>query len=218
MNTFPTAKRILCYGDSNTYGRNPEEKAEKGIKTRFPTGVRWTTRLQDLLAEKFEVIEEGLGARTTDLDDPKAVGRNGKTYFLPCLQSHSPLDLVVIMLGTNDFKNKFQRLPEDIAQSLEGLIAIAHEQVPESKILIVSPIHIVGDHPMARDNYSTATEKSHQLAEELEKISVKTASFFLDLAKHLEPSPFDGLHIDEKDQGKVAEILSSTIQEIFSTT
>src|SRR6478672_7408743 len=113
MTTNPDAKRILCFGDSNTWGRIPH------VPGRYPVNVRWTGRLQKLLGDNFEIIEEGLGSRTTDLNYAKKPGRNGRAYLTPCLDSHNPLDVVVIMLGTNDAKIEFNRNAQDIALAVE---------------------------------------------------------------------------------------------------
>lgn len=91
-------KNIVCFGDSNTYGRDPVTKGRLDKKTRWP-GV-----LQNILGEEYDVIEEGLNGRTTVWNDPVRGGpkRNGSLYLLPCLESHAPINLLVIMLGTND--------------------------------------------------------------------------------------------------------------------
>ncbi|MBQ9959278.1 MAG: acylhydrolase, partial [Oscillospiraceae bacterium] len=94
-------KRILCYGDSNTWGYIG------GVGERFGRDVRWTGRLQTLLGSDYTVIEEGLNSRTTVWDDPVEMHKNGYTYLMPCLQTHRPLDLVIIMLGTNDLERRF---------------------------------------------------------------------------------------------------------------
>ena len=100
---------VLCYGDSNTYGSVP------GGGDRFPRDVRWPGVLAARLGDGWHVVEEGLGGRTTVFDDPILPDRNGKTYLLPCLLSHQPIDLVVVFLGTNDLKARFSASPADIA-------------------------------------------------------------------------------------------------------
>jgi lysophospholipase L1-like esterase len=90
-------RTVVCFGDSNTWGYLPGSDAE-----RLPREVRWPVRLQRALGESFEVIAEGLNGRTAAVESPLEDGRNGVTYFLPCLRSHKPVDLVVIYLGTND--------------------------------------------------------------------------------------------------------------------
>ena len=99
-------KSILCYGDSNTWGCKPI--VLPGVVERFDRDVRWTGILRQQLGDDYLVIEEGLNARTTVHDDPiDGAHKNGKPYLLPCLETHLPLDLVIIMLGTNDLKSRF---------------------------------------------------------------------------------------------------------------
>ncbi len=109
-------KKILCYGDSNTWGHIPVTGG------RYGDDVRWTGVLQAALGEGYRVIEEGLNGRTTVHDDPiEGVYKNGKHYLIPCLESHRPLDLVIMMLGTNDLKMRFSLPPSDIARGVEAL-------------------------------------------------------------------------------------------------
>ena len=108
-------KTIVCYGDSNTYGYNPEN----GF--RYEYEERWTTILQKELKDSAIVIPEGLNGRTTSFEDELRPGRNGATYLDPCLHSHGPIDLVVLMLGTNDLKIRFQATPTDIGKGIDRL-------------------------------------------------------------------------------------------------
>ena len=94
-------KTILCYGDSNTWGYNPS------MGGRYARDERWPGVLRKELGEGYLVIEEGLNGRTTVWDDPIEGYKNGKTYLVPCLETHKPLDLVIILLGTNDLKMRF---------------------------------------------------------------------------------------------------------------
>jgi len=214
MNINPNAIRVLCYGDSNTHGRDAKQKAKDGVKTRLPVGVRWTSLVQEMLGDEFEIIEEGLGGRTTNLDDPKDPSRNGLTYLIPCLASHVPVDVVVFMLGTNDFKDKFERSVDDVAQANKQLLNVITDTIPNVKFILLSPIHIDGNNPMSIENYSQATEKSHQLGEKLSQIAEECDCTFIDLAQHIQPSSYDGVHIDEKDQRVVAELVANKIIEV----
>ena len=94
---------ILCYGDSNTWGYDPVGNA------RFGPDDRWTGVLRTTLGSAHSVIEEGLNGRTTNVDDQIEEHRNGRTYLMPCVQSHAPFDVITIMLGTNDLKERFHR-------------------------------------------------------------------------------------------------------------
>ena len=109
-------KRVLCYGDSNTWGFNAMNENVYG--QRFPEEVRWTGRLQTLLGENWTVIEEGLCGRTTVFEDPLREGLNGLQYLGPCLATHNPIDYLILMLGTNDCKARFSALPKNIADGL----------------------------------------------------------------------------------------------------
>src|SRR5919204_1412889 len=110
-------RTILCYGDSNTYGY---DAATAG---RFPRDVRWPGVVRRELGPEFEIIEEGLNGRTTIWDDPFVDGRNGRQYLGPCLQSHAPIHLVVLMLGTNDLKAVFRVSAPEIASGAAALVA-----------------------------------------------------------------------------------------------
>ena len=131
--------RILCYGDSNTWGFRPDQPF-----TRFPQDIRWTGVLRSILGLEHEIIEEGLNGRTTVWDDPFGDHKNGKTYLSPCLESHAELDLVIIMLGTNDLKAHFKLTAAEVAQGVKNLISIVRSSgsgrngnTPE--ILVVAP-------------------------------------------------------------------------------
>ena len=98
-------KTILCFGDSNTWGYNPENRQ------RFGPEERWSGILRNSLGEDYRAIEEGLNGRTTLWDDPIEGFKNGLDYLMPCLESHKPFDLITIMLGTNDLKCRFRSRP-----------------------------------------------------------------------------------------------------------
>ena len=140
MNINPKAITILCYGDSNTYGKRPD-----GTNDRHPAVVRWTGQLQNHLGDNYHVIEEGLSSRTTNLEYTRKPGRNGRSYLAPCLHSHTPIDLVILMLGTNDLKIEFKRSPIDIAAAIDELVNdikehTISEQRSIPRIILLSPI------------------------------------------------------------------------------
>ena len=131
---------ILCFGDSNTFGTNPSGG-------RWQLHERWPGVLQELLGGDFRVMEEGLGGRTTVLDDELEGDKSGRRHLPMLLRSHRPLDLVIIMLGTNDMKHRFSMLPVDIAKGAAELGRIAERYdygpaYPVPRVLLVSPIRI----------------------------------------------------------------------------
>ncbi len=132
---------ILCYGDSNTHGTMPLRQV--GVSERLPKGQRWPDVMAATLGSAHEVISEGLPGRTTVHDDPvEGFQRNGLTVLPAILHSHKPIDLTVLMLGTNDLKNRFSVTAYEIARSLERLImTIQSEQVCRD-ILLVCPASV----------------------------------------------------------------------------
>ena len=109
-------KTILCYGDSNTWGYNAV------LGGRFAYEIRWTTRVAEFLGKDYRIIDEGLCGRTTSFDDPLTYGLNGLSTLEPIIKSHSPLDLLVVMLGTNDCKGYFGATARNIMEGLRRLV------------------------------------------------------------------------------------------------
>ncbi len=218
MTTNPKATTILCYGDSNTWGQKPDKSG------RYPVDVRWTGRLQKQLGEDYYVIEEGLSSRTTDLEYAKKPGRNGKTYLMPCLVSQNPIDLVILMLGTNDLKVEFNRSPEDIANAVKGLVADIKEyafvkpNVPP-KVLVVGPIHVNDQARDFQDLYggvyydAGSAAKSRLLADALQSIVNETESAFFDASTVSEPGE-DGIHFSEAAHAALASALVQHVHDL----
>jgi len=205
-------KNILCFGDSNTWGYVP------GTGNRYPRQIRWTGLLQNLLGDSFFIIEEGLNGRTTVLDDPTRIAKNGMTYLRPCLDSQAPIDLVVMMLGTNDCKHRFGLSAFDISEGVAMLVSIIMQsgsgingKAPQ--ILLVSP-PLIAVAPSKADLFSGAEEKSRQLAFHVQQVATNTASHFLDAAKHCSVSPIDGIHLDEAGHLALAQAIAGKINSL----
>lgn len=200
---------VLCYGDSNTYGFNPVNQQ------RFERDIRWTGVLQDLLGDKYYVIEEGLGGRTTVWNDPIEEGRNGKTFLLPCLQSHMPLDLVVLMLGTNDTKKRFSLTSYDIAAGMDNLIKTIQKsecgrQNGAPEILLLAP-PLIGKLSNYAEMMTGASEKSKMLAPYYEELAERYNIAFFDVESVVSVCDEDGVHLDAKSHRKLAEALAEII-------
>ncbi|AHH21680.1 GDSL-like lipase/acylhydrolase family protein [Nocardia nova SH22a] len=209
----PDAFTILCFGDSNTFGQPSEGSG------RLPIDVRWTGRLQQLLGEGYAVVEEGLGGRTTDLDDPDRDDRNGRTYFQPCLRSHSPLDVVVIMLGNNDLKAKFGRETDAVATALEGYVDNIERTawtrtggVPA--ILLVGPIHIDADQPAFTEQSSEydaeSVRKSRELGAAIRRVADRRNLLFADAASVARAGD-DGVHLSRDSHEPLARLIAHEI-------
>jgi len=206
-----SSKRILCFGDSNTWGSIP------GLSKRFPADIRWTGVLQQLLGDNYDIIEEGLSARTTDIDDldhPEEL-RNGKKYLIPCLNSQIPLDLVVLFLGTNDFKSRYNRQPEDTAKSIEAMIELigsmtyVHETIPP-KVILICPALIDSNERDLFQKYEGAEAKSLKLSELLTELSKKLNLPFIDMTKEFRAVG----HLNEEEHRKLAELIAEKIKSL----
>lgn len=217
MNTNPNAIKILCYGDSNTWGQKPDKTG------RYVADARWTGLLQQKLGDSYHIIEEGLGGRTTDLDYTKKPGRNGRQYFVPCLVSHTPIDIVVIMLGTNDLKIEYRRTAEDIATAIEKMLGDVAEfaqnkkgQTP--KIVLVSPIEIYANASRFSEFYTDiyndiAMQESKKLADTISAVATRHDCLFVDAASVAHPGE-DGIHMSADSQEPLAEALYETIKGV----
>jgi len=212
-------KSVLCYGDSNTWGYC----AATG--SRFPYGVRWTTLLQKHLGEAFLVIPEGLNGRTTVFDDPFTPHRNGLTSLPVILESHKPLDLVILMLGTNDTKEFFSPSVYGIGWGMRTLAAAVRgggygpgEGDPE--ILMVAPAPVIpGDRtraPFDLRQFDGAPAISRELAREYADAARETGCHFLDAAGAASADPLDGVHLGEKDHAALAALMAEKVKAVFS--
>jgi len=206
---------VLCFGDSNTYGRDPETKG------RFEHDVRWPGVLAKTLGSGYHVIEEGLNGRTTVWDDPVRghQKRNGSMYLLPCLESHSPIDLLIVMLGTNDLKARFSVTAYDIGQSMGALIETAQRSAAgrnggPPKILVMSPPPL-GKLTEYAETFSGGVEKSKGLARHYGETSGQYGCEYFDAGSVIEVSKTDGLHFDPQGHGKLGESVAGIVKKML---
>lgn len=206
-------KRIVCFGDSNTWGADVENDG------RFPTELRWPCQLQKLLPTYF-IIEEGLCGRTTVFEDPINSHRKGLDYLVPCLETHSPLFGLILMLGTNDCKERFSATGKNIAQGMARLVRVAKEQtvwIDKPNILVIAPP------PMPKEVESgfyaqemgKCSEKSYTLGEHYASISKEQGVVFLDLNGIGKFNTKDYMHFTADSLGAVANAVAEKIVTEF---
>lgn len=192
-------KTVLCFGDSNTYGAVPT-LARSG-RHRFAPERRWPGIMRRQLGAGWEVIEEGHPSRTTLRDDPIEGKHKSGLRALPiCLESHMPLDLVILMLGTNDLKHRFGANAGDIADSIEILVrAIQGSEAgpagAEPAVIVVAPA------PMQEvdwlgEMFAGGAAKSLQLPVLMADVAKRNSARFVDAGKFVESSAVDGIHFD----------------------
>lgn len=185
-------KTVVCFGDSNTWGYVP------GTGERYPYPQRWTSVLQQELGGSFLVIPEGLNGRTTVFEDHVSGDRNGLRHLYTVLASHKPIDLIVIMLGTNDLKSRFSLHASEIAKAVGRLVSAAQVSdcgpgAEAPRILLCSPARIVYASLFA-DEFGGAEETSALLAEAYRQIAQQYGVGFLDAGEYAQSSPVDGIH------------------------
>ncbi|MCX6089052.1 MAG: SGNH/GDSL hydrolase family protein [Candidatus Atribacteria bacterium] len=206
------SKVVLCFGDSLTWGWDPVTRG------RFSFSKRWTGVLQRELGEGYRIIEEGLNGRTTMWDDPIEGEKNGKEYLVPCLESQMPIDLVIIMLGTNDMKERFALSAFDIAASADALAQIvqrsrAGRNGESPKVLLVAPPP-VGKLTDWAEMMEGAMEKSLKIGRYYE-INARNHGFhFLDAGKIVKSSDLDGLHWEAEENLKFGKTVATKVREI----
>lgn len=207
-------KRILCYGDSNTWGYDPVGKE------RFAPDKRWPGVLGMILGNEFCIIEEGLGGRTTVWDDPIEGYKNGRDYLIPCLETHRPLDLVILMLGTNDLKKRFSLSAYDVAQGVAVLIKIIQDSIAGPNwqgppVLLLAPPPIANLTELT-ELFEGAESKSLKLPEHYQRISQQLRCAFLDTGTVITSSPLDGIHLEEAEHLKLGQAVSMKVKEILA--
>jgi lysophospholipase L1-like esterase len=198
---------VLCYGDSNTWGFDIESWDPRGPvgDTRFPPELRWPGILAAELGGGHRVIEEGLNGRTTVWDDPvEGEHRNGLRYLLPCLESHAPIDAVVLSLGINDVKVRFSAPASDIASGAARLarLVLGSGLGPKGLapfVLLIAPFPLgegIRSSPFGEMlGYESGVEKSRLLAPSFEVEARALGIGFLDAGKVVVAHPRDSIHL-----------------------
>lgn len=207
-------KTVLCYGDSNTYGYVPE------TGMRYPKSVRYPGRLQLLLGDEYAVIEEGCNGRTTIHDDPIDGWKNGLDYLKPCLNSHKPVDIVILMLGSNDLKETFHLTAREIADGAGTLVDVIRSFTAEKQgfvptIILVSPPEIgtgIRRSPFFGAFCETAVAESGKFPECYQRVADRKGCVFFNAAKYVSPSEFDSLHLTPEGHRVLAEELCKVIR------
>lgn len=207
---------VVCFGDSLTWGFNPVDRSRYGHQ------VRWTRLLQKELGAAFHVVEEGLNSRTTVFEDPVMGDKNGLAHLATVLQSHKPIDILVIMLGTNNLKRRFNMSATEIGLSMERLIALATRSDAgpggaAPKVLLMAP-------PPANDFTGTGFEDqflgettreiSRRLAPVYAQIAAAYGTGFLDTGRHVATSAVDAIHLDPDTQPVLARAVAAEVLKL----
>jgi lysophospholipase L1-like esterase len=211
-------RMVLVYGDSNSHGTVPMQTLED--MHRFGPGERWPGVLAAELGEGWLVREEGLPGRTTVYPDPvSGVHKNGFAVLPAILESHRPIDVVVLMLGTNDLKHRFQAPVIEIAESVSLLVhTIRHSYTgpgtAQPAVLLVAPppIHEAG---CLAEIFEGGATKSRRLAEAYAVVAKRHGVGFLDAGQVITSSPLDGVHFDAAEHGKLGRAVAAALRKML---
>ena len=207
-------KTVLCYGDSNTHGTLPLEAL--GERRRLGRSERWPGVLAAELGPDWRVIEEGLGGRTSVLPDPvSGVHKNGLAVLPAVLESHRPLDVVAIMLGTNDLKRRFQLPPVEIGECVAQLVltTLRSECGPDGgapEVLLIAPPPVLETGVLA-EIFEGAAEKSKRIGDVFAAVAKRLGVGFLDAGRVIASSPVDGVHFDAEEHGKLGRAVAAAL-------
>ena len=204
-------RTILCYGDSNTWGYIP------GLGGRHAFEKRWPGVLQRILSTEYRIVEEGLNGRATVWDEPFRPGRSGLQMLRPLMESHAPLDQVVIMLGTNDVLHYSEVTAFDAARGAAVLVQTVlqsssgpNQGVP--RVLLVAPPACCGLSDEMKLFCHGRPEKSLDFGRHYKDVATQYGCGYLDAAQHVVASPLDGIHLDEASHERLGVVMAEQIR------
>ena len=211
-------KRILCFGDSNTWGYMP------GTGDRYPEDVRWTGVVKKLLGEDFEIIEDGIPGRCTCDGKPWSVATDGLQGIDHALKAHYPLDCVVVMLGTNDLfdhnaayaKNGVDEIVRRILYSNTYYATATPMFKDKAKVLLVSPILIAEDiDSKGVLSYIGTHNESKKFKDYYYEIVKARNIDFIDASQYAYPSEIDGLHLTADGHISLGKAIAEKLKDMY---
>lgn len=206
---------LLCFGDSNTWGYNPV------TWERYPLNIRWPGVLQNELGESYRVIEDGQNGRTA-VEGETFVGFNtSKTDLVSTLANHVPVDLVILMLGTNDLLMRSSVSPDDVGKGIDVLLEVIRDSgagpgcsAPAVLLLAPPPIGSLTDET---DAIESAVIQSHLFAERYASIAADFGCAFLNTGEIVRSSEIDGSHLDASEHKKLGFAVAKRVLMIFTS-
>lgn len=211
-------KTILAFGDSLTWGAIP------GSDQRHAFADRWPNVLEQELGASVRVIENGVNGRTTVRDDPVSPDRNGARHLPGLLDAHSPVDVVIMMLGTNDLNFCYGGRAFEAMRGMDRLVEIIRHHpytraMDAPKVVLVSPPHLTAaqDEPDYDEYFGAAIDESHKLAGLYERVAVERGCASYDAASVSSVSPIDGCHLDAANSSAIGKGLAPMIRALLAT-
>ncbi|MBO6758184.1 MAG: SGNH/GDSL hydrolase family protein [Roseibium sp.] len=209
---------VVCFGDSNTWGFNPVDR------TRYPAAQRWPRQLQHILGPDYYVIEEGLNGRTTVFEDPVAGDKSGLAHLAIVRKTHMPIDLLIIMLGTNDLQTRFGLSTEAIGRAMGRLLYAANQSTDDAEgrppnVLLVSPAplgKLAGTPYEAFFSGLESQRQSARLASVYKDQAELYGAAYFDAGSVVSVSPEDAIHLGPDMQAPLAEALAAQVKKMIA--
>ncbi|MBT8426280.1 MAG: GDSL family lipase [Silicimonas sp.] len=207
-------RRILCYGDSNTFGTGPMATlADDPILSK---AERWAGVMAADLGDGWDVVVEGLPGRTTVFDDPvEGEYRNGFRSFRAILESHRPIDLLIVMLGTNDLKQRFNLGPQDVALGVARLLIEARKLEIVDRMLVISPAPVRERGDLA-EIFRGAEARAVGLSDQMARFAGENGAAFLDAGAHIAVDEADGVHLSSESHAILGRVVAGKVRDIFA--
>ncbi len=208
---------LLTFGDSNTHGTPPI--VNLGAYDRYDAATRWPPLVRAALGAGWELVEEGLPGRTAQFPDPcMGAHMDGRDGLKIALQSHGPIDVLVIMLGTNDVKARFGYSAEQVTSGIACLLDIAQDMVMQARhggfrILVICPPPVLEQGPIAPQFYRSAA-LSRSLPSHYRALAAARGCGYLDAGQVIEVSPVDGVHLEKDAHGKLALAVANAVRAL----
>jgi len=206
---------LLTFGDSNTHGTPPLRTL--GEYRRYDAATRWPTRAAAALGPGWTLVEEGLPGRTAQFDDPvMGAHMNGQTGLQIALHSHGPIDVLTLMLGTNDVKARFATMPEQVTAGLAGLLDLATGPEVQARhagfrILLVCPPPVL-EQGLLAPQFAGAAARARGLPTTYAALARAHGCGFLDAGRIIAVSPIDGVHFDEPAHATLADAVADAVR------
>lgn len=203
-------KKILCYGDSNTYGFNPANGS------RYNQDERWSGILSGLLGPDFEIIEEGMNNRTGFFKNPEGLKQSGGEYLSVYLQNHKDFDICILALGTNDAQFFYNLDDNAVTYGLKNLIDSIREANQKTSIIIVPPVKITEN--ILKSMFSmmfdrNSIENNQKYFDLYKQAAAQNNCLYFDFNEIVAPSDLDGLHFENASHKIIAQKLAEFISQ-----
>lgn len=211
-------RSLLCFGDSNTHGTPPMDSLTS--QGRFGIDVRWPAVMQTILAPDWTVIEEGHPGRTTVHDDPiNGAHKNGIRMLPALLETHRPLDVIVIMLGTNDLQHRFGVNATEIALAISKIIEIIkasdagiNQQAPDILLICPPPVTQAG---CLAEIFENSIDNAQALSGAIANMARQHNVPYFDAGAHIAVSPIDGVHFDAESHITLGQAMADAVRKFF---